>query len=38
MGPGTLNLGASLRWRYEVLDDFNVQKYGTDSSDQVLLI
>jgi hypothetical protein len=36
-GPGTLDIGASLRWRFEVLDDFNIQKYGTDSSDQVLL-
>ena len=37
VGPGTLEPGASLRLRYEYLDQFNVKKYGTGKSDNVLL-
>lgn len=37
LGPGTLDLSAELRWRYELLDQFNIKTYGTGSSDPVLL-
>jgi hypothetical protein len=36
LGPGTLDLGARLRTRYEWFDNFNLKTYGTNVSDQVL--
>jgi hypothetical protein len=38
LGPGELDLGGSLRYRYEYQDNFNVQKYGTNQTDDVLLM
>ena len=37
VGTGALDLGASLRLRYENLDQYNVRKYGTGVEDSVLL-
>ena len=37
LGPGTLNIGGSLRFRYEVYDNYNIKGYGTDETDNVLL-
>ncbi len=38
IGPGELDLGGTLRYRYEYQDNFSVQKYGTGQTDDVLLI
>ena len=37
LGPGKLDLGGSLRFRYEYFDNYNVKKYGTGQRDDVLL-
>jgi hypothetical protein len=37
LGPGELDLGGVLRYRYEYQNNFSVQKYGTDQTDDVLL-
>ena len=37
LGPGKLDVGGSLRFRYEYFDNYNVQKYGTGKGDDVLL-
>lgn len=37
LGPGRLDLGATLRFRYEFLDQYNIKGYGTGKSDPVLL-
>ena len=38
IGPGELDLGGSLRYRNEYQDNFDVQKYGTNQTDDVLLM
>ena len=38
LGPGELDLGGSLRYRYEYQDNFDVRKYGTNQTDDVLLM
>ncbi|MCF8143000.1 MAG: alginate export family protein [Deltaproteobacteria bacterium] len=38
LGPGELDLGGSLRYRYEYQNNFSVQKYGTNQTDNVLLM
>ena len=37
VGYGKLDLGGSLRYRYESFDNYNIKKYGTDKKDDVLL-
>ncbi len=37
LGPGTLDLDASFRLRYENLHQYNIRKYGTGVEDAVLL-
>ncbi|MBN1656476.1 MAG: alginate export family protein [Deltaproteobacteria bacterium] len=37
VGPFTLDLGAALRLRGELLDNFNVKNFGDGSGDQILL-
>jgi len=37
LGPGKLDLGGSLRYRYEYFDNYNIKKYGTGQRDDVLL-
>ena len=37
LGPGKLDVGASLRLRYEHLDDFNAKGYGNRRDDDLLL-
>lgn len=37
VGTGSIDLGASLRLRYENLDQYNIRKYGTNAEDSVLL-
>jgi hypothetical protein len=37
-GPGKLDLGLSVRARYEYLDNFNILHYGTGADDDVLLL
>ncbi|MFH1762126.1 MAG: alginate export family protein, partial [bacterium] len=36
LGPGTLSLGGSLRFRYEYMNNYSLVKYGTKTSDDVL--
>ena len=37
LGPGTLNIGGSLRFRYEFYNNYNIKQYGTEESDNMLL-
>ena len=37
LASGTLDVGASLRFRYEYLDQYNIKKYSTEKSDTALL-
>jgi len=37
LGPGTLDLGLSLRGRYEFLGDFNIKRHERAENDEVLL-
>ncbi len=37
LGSGKLNLGGSLRLRYEYFDNYNIKAYGNDKSDTILL-
>lgn len=37
LGPGWLDIGGSVRLRWEYLDNFDVRRYGTRSDDDVLL-
>ncbi len=37
-GPGKLDVGLNLRARYEYTDNFNVRRYGTEASDDLLLL
>ncbi|VBB45461.1 conserved hypothetical protein [uncultured Desulfatiglans sp.] len=37
LGPGKLDLSANVRFRYEYMDQFNIQTYGTGRDDEVLL-
>lgn len=37
-GPGTLDIGANVRTRYEFTDNFNVRAYGTEDEDNLLLL
>jgi len=37
-GSGKLDVGLSVRTRYEFLDNFNIQHYGTGANDDVLLL
>ena len=37
IGPGILDLGGSLRLRYEFLDNFSIQGYGAGERDSMLL-
>jgi hypothetical protein len=38
LGPGKLDLGFDLRTRYEFSDNFEVRGYGTETSDNLLLL
>lgn len=38
LGPGTLDVGANVRMRYEFTDNFNVRAYGTEDEDNLLLL
>ena len=37
VGPGKLDLGGNLRYRYESFDNYNIKTYGTEKSDKALL-
>ncbi len=37
-GPGKLDIGFDLRTRYEYTDNFDVRRYGTETSDNLLLL
>jgi len=37
VGPGTFTFGGSMRFRYELLDNYNIKRYGTHETDNVLL-
>jgi len=37
LGPGTLDLGGSLRLRYEYFDNYNIKTYGNHKEDTILL-
>jgi len=38
VGPGRLDVGFNLRTRYENMDNFDVRRYGTETSDDLLLL
>ena len=37
VGPGALDLGGSIRFRYEAMDNHNIKGYGTGKTDDILL-
>lgn len=37
IGPGILDLGGSIRFRYESMDNYSIKGYGTGKTDDVLL-
>jgi len=38
LGPGKLDVGFDLRLRYELSDNFDVRRYGTEATDNLLLL